>query len=61
MKPGACVKFHREKLVLKFLLFRFSKKEKKKKGVVAVTVSRKQADAVMFGYKCTFAINRLFT
>lgn len=44
----------------KVSLFRFCKNEKKR-GVVAVTVSRKQIDAVMFGYKCTFAINLLFT
>lgn len=66
MKPGPCVKLHREKLVLKFLCFVFVKMKKKKKkkrerGVVAVTVSRKQIDAVLFGYKCTFAINLLFT
>lgn len=46
----------------KVSLFRFCKNEKKKKrGLVAVTVSRKQIDAVLFGYKCTFAINLLFT
>lgn len=61
MKPGPCVTLHREKLVLKFLCFAFVKMKKKKRGVVAVTVSRKQIDAVMFGYKCTFAINLLFT
>lgn len=62
MKPGPCVKLHREKLVLKFLCFVFVKmKKKKKRGLVAVTVSRKQIDAVLFGYKCTFAINLLFT
>lgn len=63
MKPGPCVKLHREKLVLKFLCFVFVKMKKKKKerGLVAVTVSRKQIDAVLFGYKCTFAINLLFT
>lgn len=59
MKPGPCVTLHREKLVLKFLCFAFVKM--KKRGVVAVTVSREQIDAVMFGYKCTFAINLLFT